>query len=191
MDAVRFHRFFGLAGEVQTPFQLHSFFMPIMLREHFQSGPVFGLFRIVGVPGKRVTNRPSRECRRSIIRRAVAAVEAAVALPLLVLLVFGSIEVANSIFLAQTLSSASYEGVREAARPGATAAQVNHRVAQIMQARGIHAYNVTITPASITSTERGAMVTVRVEAAMSALSTHVTSLTNDKTSHKEACMVKH
>ena len=129
--------------------------------------------------------------RKSIRRRAVAAVEAALTLPLLVLLVFGSIEVANSLFLAQALSFASYEGVREAARPGSTTAQVNARVAEIMTARGINDYTVTITPTLTNATARGTMMTVRVETAMSALSTFNTGVANENMTSQEACMVKH
>jgi Flp pilus assembly protein TadG len=126
-----------------------------------------------------------------MLRRAVAAVETAITMPLLVLMVFGSIEVANSIFLAQTLSFASYEGAREAARPGATVSQVNDRVAQIMHARGIFDYSLTITPQLTQTTERGTMMTVRVEAAMSALSTYATGLTSEHMTAQEVSMVKH
>jgi len=121
----------------------------------------------------------------------VAAVEAAVSLPLLVLLVFGSIELANFIFLTQTLSFASYEGAREAVRPGATVADVNDRVGQIMHARGILDYAVSITPQLTAATPRGTKITVRVETAMGALSTHVTGVTRERMTSKEVSMVKH
>ena len=48
-------------------------------------------------------------------RGGTAAVEAAVSLPLLIVLVFGAIEVASGVFLSQTLAIAAYEGAREAA----------------------------------------------------------------------------
>lgn len=149
------------------------------------------LLRIVGVKPMQADVQSRSDGRKSMVRRAVAAVEAAVSLPLLVLLVFGSIELANSMFLAQTLSFASYEGAREAARPGATVAQVNDRVAQIMHARGIQDYVVTITPQLTQSTARGTKITVRVETAVSALSTHATGLTSEHMTSQEVSMVKH
>jgi Flp pilus assembly protein TadG len=129
--------------------------------------------------------------RKSKTRRAVAAVEAALTMPLLALLVFGSIEVANSIFLAQALSFASYEGAREAARPGSNTAQVNARVAEVLHARGIQDYSVTITPALTNATARGTMLTVRVETALSALTTNAIGLPSEHMTAQEVSMVKH
>ncbi len=165
--------------------------MPMISPKPPQRKRTFGLSRILATANNRTFNRPGANKRKSMIRRAVAAVEAAISLPLLLLLVFGSIEIANSIFLAQTLSFASYEGAREAARPGATAAQVNDRVAQIMHARGIYDYSLTITPQPTQTTPRGTMMTVRVETAMSALSTHSTGLTSEHMTAQEVSMVKH
>lgn len=165
--------------------------MPMMSIEHTQRKSSFGLIRDVVVKGKRASRDPFLDKQKGMARRAVAAVEAAITLPLLVLLVFGSIEVANSIFLAQTLSFASYEGAREAARPGATMGQVNDRVAQIMQARGIPNYGVSVTPQLSSSTARGVMITVRVEAPKNALSTHVTGLISGQMMAQQVSMVKH
>jgi Flp pilus assembly protein TadG len=165
--------------------------MPMMPQNLTQRKTAMGPIRIVGQKRNPELSERYRVDRKSTLRSAVAAVEAAVTLPLLVLLVFGSIEIANSIFLAQTLSFASYEGAREAARPGATAAQVNDRVAEIMHARGIQNYNVSITPQLSPTTARGTKMTVRVEAAMSALSSHVTGLTSDRMTAQEVSMVKH
>ncbi len=165
--------------------------MPMKSLENTQCRPGFGMFRIISAKGKRASTSLRRGEHKSIVRRAVAAVETAITLPLLVLLVFGSIEIANSIFLAQTLSFASYEGAREAVRPGATVAQVNDRIAQIMLSRGIQNYSVSITPQLTAATTRGTMMTVRVEAAMSALSVHSTGLTSEQTTSQEVCMVKH
>jgi len=168
-----------------------SIFNPMMPLNRTRRKSSFGLFRIVAAKRIRTESKPRRDDGRSMARRAVAAVEAAVSLPLLVLLVFGSIELANSIFLAQTLSFASYEGAREAARPGATVAQVNDRVGQILHARGINDYTVTVTPQLSPATQRGTKITVRVETAMSALSTHATGLTSGRMTSQEVSMVKH
>ena len=62
----------------------------------------------------------TRPYRRSVRRRqrGMAAVEFAVCLPVLVLLVFGAIEASSFIFLKQALTVAAYEGVRETVRIG-------------------------------------------------------------------------
>ena len=49
-------------------------------------------------------------------RRGVAAVEFAVCLPVIILLVFGAIEASSFIFLKQSLNVAAYEGIRESIR---------------------------------------------------------------------------
>lgn len=133
----------------------------------------------------------SRTAVRVTFRRAVAAVEAAVSLPLLVLLVFGAMEIANTIFLTQALSFACYEGAREGARPGATTTHVRNRVTEVMNARGVTNFNVQVTPALTTSTLRGTMVTVRVEAPANSLSVHSIGFVGGSMKSKQVSMVRH
>lgn len=89
--------------------------------------------------------------------------ETAVMLPLLVLLTFGSIELANVVFLKQSLAIASYEGARAVTKPGATQTQSDARIAEILSGRGVTGYTVTYTPAVTSSTARGTMITVEVK----------------------------
>ncbi len=90
-------------------------------------------------------------------------------MPLLVLLAFGSIELSNMVFLKQSLSIAAYEGARMATRPGATQAQANNRIQQVLAARNVTSYTVTYTtsgnaPLTITPiTPRSTMITVTVQ----------------------------
>lgn len=70
-------------------------------------------------------------------RRAAAIVELAICLPLLVFLVFGSIEVAGSIFTRQTLTSAAHDGALIGMRQNAQESDILARVNQILTARGI------------------------------------------------------
>lgn len=130
-------------------------------------------------------------CGRRGARRAVAAVEAAIALPLLILLVFGAIEVANGIFLTQTLTVAAYEGAREAARPGGTAEQVEERIADVLARRGLAVYSVAIEPAISDSTPRGTAITVEVQAAMNSFAGYSIGILGNRTSSRSACMVRH
>jgi Flp pilus assembly protein TadG len=101
---------------------------------------------------------------RSSIRRGVAATETAIMLPLLVIVVFGSIELANGVFLQQTLSVAAYEGARAATRPGATVQIAEQRVAEVLLARSVDDYDVEISPPITATTPRNTQVTVTITA---------------------------
>lgn len=97
-------------------------------------------------------------------RNGVAAVEAAILLPLMFVIVFGAIEVANGIFLRQSLTVAAYEGARSATRPGGTSQLAEQRVREVLEARGVSDETVTITPNVTSLTPRGTMVTITVTA---------------------------
>jgi Flp pilus assembly protein TadG len=70
-------------------------------------------------------------------RKAAAIVELAICLPVLVLIVFGSIEIAGSIFMKQTLTSAAHEGALTGMRLNAQETEIITRVNQILTARGV------------------------------------------------------
>lgn len=95
-------------------------------------------------------------------RRGVAAVEAALALPLLVVLVFGSIELARGIFFKQSLSIAAYEGARAVSRAGATNADAETRIGEFLASRNITNYQIRFNPDVTTETPRGTRLNVTV-----------------------------
>lgn len=103
-------------------------------------------------------------------RRAVAAVETAVMLPLLVFVTFGAIELANLIFLRQSVAIASYEGARAATKPGGSEASGQERVDQVLSTRGVTNYTIQFSPNITNQTARGTMVRVTVRANKSNLS---------------------
>lgn len=111
----------------------------------------------------------SRQWQSRSSRRAAAAVETALLMPLLVLLAFGSIELSNMVFLKQSLSIAAYEGARMATRPGATKAQADTRVREVLASRNVTSYTVSYTttgnvPITITPiTPRSTMINVVVQ----------------------------
>jgi Flp pilus assembly protein TadG len=97
-------------------------------------------------------------------RRGVAATEFAVCLPIVVLLVVGTIEACSMIFLKQSLAIAAYEGARTAIVPGATKAQVDAACNQLLADRKVKGATISIKPSDIASLNPGDYVDVTVTA---------------------------
>jgi len=112
-----------------------------------------------------IRRKPHRHIiNKSTLRRGTALVEFAICLPLLTVLLLGTIEASSMIFLKQSLTIAAYEGARTALRPGATAAGVIADCTQITTDRGLHDVTVTLTPDNLTNLPAGDFITVQVSA---------------------------
>ncbi|NND98378.1 MAG: pilus assembly protein [Pirellulaceae bacterium] len=107
--------------------------------------------------------RPSL-ARQARSRRGVAAVEFAVCLPVLVLLVFGSIEASSFIFLKQSLNVAAYECTREAIRSGSTSQSAIDQAENILLARDVQGFDVNILNGEVSGVDRGDEVIVEISA---------------------------
>jgi Flp pilus assembly protein TadG len=108
--------------------------------------------------------RRSKRSTLARLRRGVAAAELAVCLPVVMLLVLATIEACSMIFLKQSLTAASYEGVRVALAPGSTAANVQTVCQQILKDRRIDGATVTIKPTDIAALNPGEFVDVTISA---------------------------
>jgi Flp pilus assembly protein TadG len=97
-------------------------------------------------------------------RRGVAATEFAVCLPIIVLLVLGTIEACSMVFLKQALAVAAYEGARTAIIPGATIDQVKAASMQVLKDRNVDGGVVTVKPTNIDALNPGDFVDVTVSA---------------------------
>jgi len=97
-------------------------------------------------------------------RRAVAAVELAVCLPVVVLLVVATVEACSMIFLKQSLSIVAYEGARTAIRAGATATDVRNTCEQILRDRRIKGATIGIEPEQFERLDPGQYVDVSISA---------------------------
>jgi hypothetical protein len=97
-------------------------------------------------------------------RRAVAASELAVCLPVLVLLVLAMIESCTMIFLKQSLTVAAYEGVRIALEPAADAADVQAKCDGVLADRRVQGGQVVVTPANFDTLAPGEYIQVTVSA---------------------------
>ncbi|QDS90431.1 TadE-like protein [Rosistilla ulvae] len=123
-------------------------------------------------------------------RRGTAIVEFAVCLPLLALLVFGTIEAASRIFLKQTLSISAYEAAREAIRVGSTTAGSKASGNSILTARKVKQSNIVFSPTDITNANRGELITVSVSAPTQPNSQVLGKFIADKTITAQVVMVK-
>lgn len=93
-------------------------------------------------------------------RRGTATVEVAVALPVLILLVFGSIETAEFVHLKQDLSICTYEAAKLASKGNSTTADVTARFNELMTAKGIQGASIKITPGLSSATRAGREIAV-------------------------------
>ncbi len=99
--------------------------------------------------------------RQKPVRRGAAAVELAVCLPVIVLLVFGSIEASSFIFLKQSLATAAYEGAREAIRNDAVVADGVNSATNILNSRNVNDFGITFPSGDV---DRGEEIVIEVTA---------------------------
>jgi hypothetical protein len=97
-------------------------------------------------------------------RRGVAAAELAVCLPIVVLIVLATIEACSAVFLKQSLTVASYEGIRNALQEGATVGDVRKTCNQVLSDRRIRGGTVRVRPSNIDALQPGDYVDVTVSA---------------------------
>lgn len=115
-------------------------------------------------------------------RRGVAAVEMALILPILLLVVFGMIQATQVIEFRKQLVAASWEGIRLASQRTATDADVRARVQSVLSSRNVTGSTVTITPSGLTTaTAPGTLITVQVSAPFSGMSFVRLGVTNPTT----------
>lgn len=106
----------------------------------------------------------NRAINKCLMRKGAASVEFAVCMPVVLLLVLGSIEATSMIFLKQALQAATHEGTRQAVLSTTTNQQVRNQVTNILSARGIEGFQIEFPNGSPEGLGRGAIVTVRVTA---------------------------
>lgn len=110
-----------------------------------------------------MTSTSSRRTRLES-RRAAAAAELALCLPLIVFLLLASLEACSMIFLDHSLTIASYEGVRMGINYDGTNTSVTNRCNQIINEREVDSASISITPSDVSNVARGERLTVTVSA---------------------------
>jgi len=99
-------------------------------------------------------------------RTAIATVELAICLPVLSLIMFGSIQATNLIFLQHAATAAAYEGILEMAKSNSTNTSVQARIQQVLDAREVVNSSIKVLPAGadIAKTPLGTLLTLEVTA---------------------------
>ena len=101
-------------------------------------------------------------------RLGAAVVEMAICLPILTILVFGAIEVADLIHLKGYLRNISYEGGREAGRFNSDSSDVFHRMNALLAATAVNGAMISVdlpgNASDVNELDRGSLITIRVTA---------------------------
>ena len=102
-------------------------------------------------------------------RRAAAAVEFAMTVPLLFLFVFASIEFSRANMIKNMIENAAMEGAREGMLPGRTAADCTAAAQDLIDIMALNGATITIEPATLTPTTPEVTVTVSVPMSQNSL----------------------
>ncbi|MAI70162.1 MAG: hypothetical protein CMM01_04545 [Rhodopirellula sp.] len=120
----------------------------------------------------------------------MAATEFAVCLPLIILLVFGSIEATSFIFLKQTLNIAAYEGIRESIKVGSNNTSGASRAENILHSRDVKSYEISFPNGQSGQTKRGDDIVLEIRASAAANSPLVGRFIKDRPIVTRVVMVK-
>ncbi len=107
----------------------------------------------------RVTPRPRR---KSV--RGVSLIEMALLLPLLFLILLGTIEYGWMFMMNEEINNAARHGTRMAVTEGATSSQVRNAIDQLMASAGLEdsGYTIAISPPDVFQALPGELITVTV-----------------------------
>lgn len=93
-------------------------------------------------------------------RRAAAAVEMAVVMPLLMTMLLGIVEFGYAFTVRQALVTAAREGARVAVLPGSTDSEINERIGDYLTPLGLDTASIELTRATIENPTEVVHVTV-------------------------------
>ena len=96
-------------------------------------------------------------------RRGVTAVEMALTLPVLILLIFGAYELCRANMMKHTAEAATYEAARVAIIPGAQTAEVESVCRQVLATAGISRAVIEIDPPNLQTPSDLISVTISVD----------------------------
>lgn len=139
----------------------------------------------------RKTSKPFGSVR-SGFHRGAAAVEFAFIAPIMILFMFGTIEIGRLMMIKNAATHASREGARIAVTPMATASDAIEQATRQMQPFAETGVTVTVVPHELSTAKSGDMVTVRVSVdtasirwSTSAVQLPVSTLVSETTMRRE------
>lgn len=97
-------------------------------------------------------------------RSGAAIVEFALVVPVLLVIVMGTIEASTMIYLKQTLHIAAYEAARTALVPKTTVSIVETTARRILDDRRVRDTTITVTPNNFSAAAASTWITVRIDA---------------------------
>ncbi len=112
--------------------------------------------------------KPKRR-RHASGRHGVAAVEAVIIIPFVIVLMLGTLEVCSRIYLKESVTVCAFEGLRAGLGRNTTNQQVVDRVNEMLQDRGIQINSggktgtITVTPADFSEMQALDDITVNIE----------------------------
>ena len=106
--------------------------------------------------------KPNIQCRKRGGRRGAAVVEFAVCLPVMLLIVLGSIEAASMLFLRQALIQSAYEGAKVAIRDNGNNADATTAIANVADGRRLNDVAVEFSPKNVGKAKQGEFVSVTI-----------------------------
>jgi hypothetical protein len=132
-------------------------------KENLGSLVVTFYFATFDPPPMRTAPRSSKTDYRPR-RSGAALVEFAVILPVLVLILMGTIETCTMIFLKQSLHIAAYEGARVAIVPDSEADDVRNAANRLLGMRRVKGASITVFPEDIANAPYGSFIQVEITA---------------------------
>lgn len=122
--------------------------------------------------------------------RGTATVELAVCLPLIVLLLFASLEGANMLFLRQAVVQSAYETAKSVAKTNGVQATAKRLGEQVLSSRGVLAPKIVFAPTNVQNLAPGTPFSVTVSVPGDSRSITGIGPFNDLTIRAQATMVK-
>lgn len=106
--------------------------------------------------------RRTKPLRRFPGRRGAAAVEFALTVPLLFLLLFSCLELSRMNMIRHTADNAAYEAVRACIVPGATNAEGVAAAESVLRSMGLNGYEISVSPGTISRTTPSVTATISI-----------------------------
>lgn len=105
------------------------------------------------------TNNRNRATGR---RKAAAVVEAALALPILLLMIFAGWEFARINVIRNTMDNAAYSSARESMLPGASLTKIKAEGQAVLDSVGVNGATIDVSPTTITTNTPEVTISIAV-----------------------------